>query len=283
MEDQFATPPLEAEPVGIDGIEYVEFSAPDPAALGAYLEKLGFRAVARHRSKNVLLYRQGDINLVVNSDAENFTSIFGRQCEAAICAVALRVKDAAAAWKQVVAKGAWDVPAHAGVMELNIPALFGVGGTQVHLVDRYGDHTIYDVDFVPIANAAPADEAVGLVGIAHVTFDVAPGRMDEWIDFFASIFGFQRLGAETGGAIWIASPGGAVRFLLNPLPQGDADPDDERIASVTLLARDVGQAAAQLRQRQVVAAGPDALPPGAVLAAELVPPFRFEIIQSPSP
>lgn len=278
MEDQFAPPP-KAEPVAIDGIEYVEFSAPDPAALGAYLEQLGFRAVARHRSKQVLLYRQGDINFVVNSDAENFTSIFGRQCEAAICAVALRVKDAAAAWKQVVAKGAWDVPAHAGVMELNIPALFGVGGTQVHLVDRYGDHTIYDVDFVPIAGGAPAEDEVGLVGIDHVTFDVAPGRMDEWIDFFSSIFGFQRLGAEAAGATWIASPGGTVKFKLDALARDDADADDERIASVTLRARDLGQAAAKLRERQVIAAEAQA----EVLAAELVPPFRFEIIPSPSP
>ena len=140
-------------PLGTDGFEFVEYAAPDPAALGRLFEQLGFTAIARHRSKNVLLYRQGEINFIVNAEPGSFAQAFARVHGPSICAIAFRVKDAAAAYRRATEQGAWGVEAHPGPMELNIPAIKGIGDSLIYLVDRYArDGTgvsIYDIDFVP--------------------------------------------------------------------------------------------------------------------------------------
>ena len=140
-------------PMGTDGFEFVEFTAPDPEALGNVFERLGFQLVGRHRSKNVTQYRQGDINFIVNAEpkspAENFAALHGPSA----CAMAFRVKDARAAYERALASGASPFPGRPGPMELNIPAIEGIGSSALYLVDRYGGHTIYDVDFLPVGDA----------------------------------------------------------------------------------------------------------------------------------
>ncbi len=140
-------------PMGTDGFEFVEYTAPDPAALGRLFEQLGFAAVARHRSKNVTLYRQGDVNFIVNAEPESFAQAFARLHGPSVCAIAFRVRDAAKAYQRALSLGARPVAGKVGPMELNIPAIEGIGGSLLYLVDRYGEHTIYDVDFVPVPGA----------------------------------------------------------------------------------------------------------------------------------
>src|SRR6266478_9856397 len=120
-------------PLGTDGFEFVEYAAPDPGALGRLFEEMGFTAIARHRSKNVLLYRQGDINFVVNAEPDSFAQGFARVHGPSICAMAFRVRDAGRAYRELVEKGAWGVEARPGPMELNIPAIKGIGESLMYL------------------------------------------------------------------------------------------------------------------------------------------------------
>src|SRR5688572_5379929 len=140
----------QANPAGTDGFEFIEYTAPDSRALAALFESMGFTAAARHRSKDVTLYRQGDINFIVNHEPHSFAQSFARVHGPSVCAFAIRVKDAAHAYKHAISLGARQHHAEVGPMELNIPALRGIGGSLIYLVDRYGDHSIYDVDFVAI-------------------------------------------------------------------------------------------------------------------------------------
>jgi len=207
-------------PMGTDGFEFVEFTAPDPEGLGNVFERLGFRPVGRHRSKNVTQYRQGEINFIVNAEpkspAENFAALHGPSA----CAMAFRVKDARAAYERALASGASPFPGRPGPMELNIPAIEGIGGSALYLVDRYGGHTIYDVDFLPVGDAQVP--GVGLARIDHLTHNVFRGRMDHWAKFYENLFNFREIryfdieGKLTGlKSRAMTSPDGKIRIPLN--------------------------------------------------------------------
>ena len=181
-------------PMGTDGFEFVEYAAPDPRALGALFEQLGFTAVARHRSKDVTLYRQGEVNYVLNAEPDSFAQSFARVHGPSICAIAFRVQDAAHAYRRAIELGAWGVEPHVGPMELNIPAIKGIGDSLIYLVDRFGERgTIYDVDFVPIEGADPKPFGAGLTYIDHLTHNVHRGRMAEWAEFYERLFGFREI------------------------------------------------------------------------------------------
>ncbi len=147
-------PDLWDNPLGTDGFEFVEYTAPDPAALGKLFEQLGFQAVARHRSKDVTLYRQGDVNFIVNAEPDSFAQAFAKVHGPSACAMAFRVADAAKAYERAIELGAKPHQGPVGPMELNIPAIKGIGGSLIYLVDRYGERSIYDVDFVAVEGAA---------------------------------------------------------------------------------------------------------------------------------
>src|SRR5580658_68070 len=164
-------------PMGTDGFEFVEYTAPDATELRRLFEQMGFPAIARHRSRNVTLHRQGDINFIINAEPDSFAQGFARIHGGSICAMAFRVKDAAFAFKRALALGAKPGPQSAGPMELNIPSIEGIGGSLIYLVDRYGDRTIYDVDFVPTATATPGAAGTGLTRIDHLTHNVRRGNM----------------------------------------------------------------------------------------------------------
>ncbi len=209
-------------PAGTDGFEFVEFAAPDPAALGALFERMGFRRAARHRSKDVILYQQGEINCVVNAEPGSFGQSFARVHGPSVCAMGLRVRDAGAALERVRELGAWVVEGHPGPMELNIPAIKGVGDSLLYLIDRYGERgSIYEVDFEPLDAAGPADPA-GLRDIDHLTHNVHRGRMVEWVRFYEQLFGFREIrhfdieGSMTGlHSKAMTSPCGRIRIPIN--------------------------------------------------------------------
>ncbi len=208
-------------PMGTDGFEFVEYTAPDPEQLRALFSRMGFPASARHRSKNVTLHRQGDINFVINAEPEGFGQQFARAHGPSACAMAFRVKDAAAAFRRAVELGAKPVETRVGPMELRIPAIQGIGGSHIYLVDRYGDRTIYDVDFVPAADPK-AVRAAGLTVIDHLTHNVARGNMDKWAGFYERLFNFREIryfdieGKKTGlFSRAMTSPCGKIRIPIN--------------------------------------------------------------------
>jgi 4-hydroxyphenylpyruvate dioxygenase len=217
-------------PLGTDGFEFIEYAAPDPAALGRLFEQMGYTAIAKHRSKNVLLYRQGDINFVVNAEPSSFAQSFARVHGPSICAIAFRVKDAALAYRKCVENGAWGVENHPGPMELNIPAIKGIGDSLIYLVDRYpgsaanagSNVSIYDIDFVPLPGIDQRPVGAGLTYIDHLTHNVHRGRMEEWASFYERLFNFREVryfdieGKLTGlKSKAMTSPCGKIRIPIN--------------------------------------------------------------------
>jgi 4-hydroxyphenylpyruvate dioxygenase len=215
--------PLWDNPIGTDGFEFVEYTAPDVADLYRLFERMGFRAVARHRAKNVTLYRQGGVSFIVNAEPDSHGSRFAKEHGPSACAMAFRVKDAVTAYHKLVALGARPFQNQVGPMELNIPAIEGIGGSVIYLVDRYGDRTIYDVDFVPADPALGWEhEGAGLTGIDHVTHNVFRGNMDQWAGFYEKLFNFREVryfdieGKLTGlKSRAMTSPDGKIRIPIN--------------------------------------------------------------------
>jgi 4-hydroxyphenylpyruvate dioxygenase len=211
-------------PLGTDGFEFVEFTSPEPEALKSLFESMGFTAVSKHRSKNVLRFRQGDINFILNMEPEGQPADFREVHGPSANAMAFRVRDAAKALKMAVERGATPVQGKVGPMELNIPAIEGIGGTHLYLVDRYGAAEIYDVDFLPIEGAAAREEAnsVGLTYLDHLTHNVFRGGMAKWAAFYEQVFNFREIryfdieGKVTGlFSKAMTSPDGKIRIPLN--------------------------------------------------------------------
>ena len=208
-------------PMGTDGFEFVEYTAPDPEQLRSLFARMGFPVTARHRSKNVTLHRQGDINFVINAEPQGFGQQFARLHGPSACAMAFRVKDAAAAFRRAVELGARPVETRVGPMELHIPAIEGIGGSLIYLVDRYGDRTIYDVDFVQVKDPL-AVRAAGLTLIDHLTHNVNRGNMNRWAGFYEKLFNFREIryfdieGKKTGlFSRAMTSPCGKIRIPIN--------------------------------------------------------------------
>jgi 4-hydroxyphenylpyruvate dioxygenase len=176
-----------SNPIGLDGIEFIEYTTNKPQALGQVLEMMGFKPVARHRSREVTLYRQGQMNIVVNANPADTRG----ESQPSISAIALRVRDARSAFAYAIERGAWAVPTSSEVMELNIPAIHGVGDSRIYFVDRYNEFSIYDVDFVPIpgVDAHPAATA-GIHFFGTVQY-IGSERNFDWIEFYEALLGFQ--------------------------------------------------------------------------------------------
>ena len=225
-------------PMGTDGFEFIEYAAPDPRAMGALFERLGFKAIARHRHKDVLLYRQGEINFIVNAEPDSFAQRFARQHGPSICAIAFRVADAKAAYERAVDLGAWGYAGHAGPGELNIPAIKGIGDSLLYFIDRWrgkggkktgdiGNIGFYDVDFEPLQGTKATAASLNPVGhglavIDHLTHNVHKGRMKEWADFYERLFNFREIryfdieGQATGvKSKAMTSPCGKIRIPIN--------------------------------------------------------------------
>jgi 4-hydroxyphenylpyruvate dioxygenase len=220
-------------PMGTDGFEFVEYAAPDPAALGALFETMGFVAIARHRHKKVSLYRQGEINFIINAEPGSFAQRFARLHGPSVCAMAFRVQDAGLAYERALELGAWGFDHHTGPMELNIPAIKGIGDSLIYFVDRWhgkggaapgaiGNISIYDVDFVPIEGRDARPAGHGLDYIDHLTHNVHRGRMKEWADFYERLFDFREVryfdieGRLTGlKSKAMTSPCGKIRIPIN--------------------------------------------------------------------
>ena len=220
-------------PMGTDGFEFIEYAAPDPKAMGAVFERMGFKAIARHRHKNVLLYRQGGINFILNAEPDSFAQRFARQHGPSVCAIAFRVQDAKSAYERAISLGAWAYANTSAPGQLNIPAIKGIGDSIIYFIDKWrgkngaqagdiGNIGFYDVDFEPLPGAELNPAGHGLTYIDHLTHNVHRGRMAEWAGFYERLFNFREVryfdieGQATGvKSKAMTSPCGKIRIPIN--------------------------------------------------------------------
>jgi 4-hydroxyphenylpyruvate dioxygenase len=249
--------PEPGNPLGLDGIEFIEYATSQPQAFGTLLQKMGFSAVARHRSREVVLYRQGAMNLIVNAHPDALPGMSAPGSTPALAAIALRVRDAAHAYRHALDLGAWEMPTRASAMELSIPGIHGVGDSLIYFVDRYRDFSIYDVDFVPLAGADPRPPAIAGLHYFGVVQAILVDRTADWLDFYRSLFGFsvlpqgQYFGILPRGTL-LESP--CRKFylqLIEPPPGSEEIRWDEALVRLGLGARDVPAATRALQERGI--------------------------------
>ena len=210
-------------PMGLDGFEFVEFASPEPGVLEPVFESLGFEAVARHRSKQVTLYRQGGINFILNQQPGSHAFYFAQEHGPSACGMAFRVKDAHVAYNRALELGAQPIDIPTGPMELRLPAIKGIGGAPLYLIDRYAPgNSIYDIDFEFFDDVNRYPEGCGFREIDHLTHNVYRGRMEFWADFYERLFNFREIryfdikGEYTGLlSKALTAPDGRIRIPLN--------------------------------------------------------------------
>ena len=210
-------------PMGLCGFEFVEFASPVAGVLEPLFEKMGFSLVARHRSKDVVLYRQGDINFIVNREPRSLAGYFAAEHGPGPCAMAFRVRDAHKAYARALEQGAQPIDVPTGPMELRLPAIKGIGGAPLYLIDRFEDgKSIYDIDFEWLPGAERHPVGHGFKMIDHLTHNVYKGRMAFWGGFYERIFNFREIryfdiqGEYTGlTSRAMTAPDGLIRIPLN--------------------------------------------------------------------
>ena len=210
-------------PMGLMGFEFVEFASPVPGVLEPLFEKMGFSLVARHRSKDVVLYRQGGINFIVNREPRSLAGYFSAEHGPSACAMAFRVRDSHQAYARALELGAQPVDVPTGPMELKLPAIKGIGGAPLYLIDRFEEgKSIYDIDFEFLPGVDRHPRGHGFRLIDHLTHNVYRGRMAFWGGFYERIFNFREIryfdikGAHTGlTSRALTAPDGLIRIPLN--------------------------------------------------------------------
>ncbi len=243
--------------LGLEGIEFIEYATSRPQALGQVLENMGFRPVARHRSREVTLYRQGGMNLVVNASPDDARVSATTDGQPVISAVAFRVRDALQAHTRCMELGAWNVNSQAQAMELHIPAIHGPGGSRFYFVDRWQEFSIYDIDFKPIPTVDQHPEATAGMSYFGVVQYIGAGRSADWLAYFEHMFDFsvvpddQRFGILPKGKLMKSPCGNFLWQLIEPDPWMDADESPECLQRIGLGAKDVAAAVTALKARGV--------------------------------
>ncbi|SFG14953.1 4-hydroxyphenylpyruvate dioxygenase [Novosphingobium sp. CF614] len=214
-------------PIGLDGFEFVEFSAPDKGVLEPVFQGMGFTRIARHRSKDVELWRQGQINFITNYQPHSPAWFFSREHGPSACGMGFRVRDARLAYAELLARSAEPVQVATGPMELHLPGIRGIGNSIIYLIDRYersgdGALTIYDIDFEYLPGVDRHPAGAGLELIDHLTHNVYGGRMAYWADYYGKLFNFREIryfdikGEYTGlTSKALTAPDGKIRIPLN--------------------------------------------------------------------
>jgi 4-hydroxyphenylpyruvate dioxygenase len=254
-------------PMGLMGFEFVEFASPVPNQLEPVFEMLGFTRVAEHRSKNVTLYRQGEINFIINNEPNSVASWFAAEHGPSACGMAFRVKDAPAAYGRALSLGAQPLELPTGPMELRLPAIKGIGGAPLYLIDRFEDgESIYDIDFKFIPGVDRRPTGHGLKLIDHLTHNVYRGRMAFWGGFYERLFNFREIryfdikGEYTGlTSRAMTAPDGKIRIPLNEEASGSGGQieeflmkfNGEGIQHIALLSDDVIATVDKLREAGV--------------------------------
>ena len=281
---------VDANPLGLEGIEFIEYATSKPQALGQVLEMMGFRPIARHRSREVMLYRQGPMNVIVNAHDAGLSHTVSPEEKPMIAAIALRVRDAQLAYNQTLDLGAWAVPTQVAVMELNIPAVHGVGSSRIFFVDRFKDFSIYDVDFVPIPSVdqhPPSSLGFHFFGLVQY---IGNDRLLDWMEFYKVLFGFQvlpvqeRFGILPKGRILKSPCQTFFLQLIEPEPGVLSVEEDERLHRLAFGTPDVPAAVAHLKTHGVEFVGahsPEDVLKGA-LTCSWLGSLSFELVKDGS-
>jgi 4-hydroxyphenylpyruvate dioxygenase len=219
---------LFANPMGLDGFEFVEFTAPEKGLLEPVFEMMGFTCVARHRTKDVALWRQGAINFISNYEPHSHAWYYAREHGPSACGMAFRVKDATAAYNRALEKGAQPMDVETGPMELRLPAIKGIGGAILYLIDRYEEgQSIYDIDFHWVDGVDRKPQGHGFHTLDHLTHNVYRGRMEYWAKYYENLFNFREIryfdikGEYTGLlSKAMTAPDGKIRIPLNEEAKG---------------------------------------------------------------
>ncbi len=244
--------------LGIAGIEFIEYATSRPQALGQVLENMGFRPVARHRSREVTLYRQGGMNLIVNANPDDARVSDTAHGQPVISAVAFRVQDALKAHTRCLELGAWGVPSQAQAMELHIPAIHGPGRSRFYFVDRWQEFSIYDIDFKPIPTVDPHPPALSGMGYFGLVQYIGAGRSADWLTYYEHMFDFvtmadeERFGILPKGKLMKSPCGTFLWQLIEPDPwmeSGDDGP--ECLQRIGFGVADVGEAVQALKAHGV--------------------------------
>jgi 4-hydroxyphenylpyruvate dioxygenase len=253
-------------PLALDGFEFVEFASPDPARLEHFFTSLGFTAIAQHRSKQVTLFRQNNINFIVNKEPNSHAQAFAKDHGPCACAMAFRCKDAKKAFDSAVSLGAKPyTTGKIGKGELSIPAIYGIGDSLLYFVDKYQNETIYDTDFIPIAGVSQHPKGQGLEIIDHLTHNVFHGEMEKWANFYKKIFNFFEIryfdikGEKTGLVSYaLSSPCGKIKIPLNESKDDKSQIAEyldeykgEGIQHIALATNDIYTSIEKLRQQGV--------------------------------
>jgi 4-hydroxyphenylpyruvate dioxygenase len=256
---------LNENPMGTDGFEFLEFTSPNPIRLITDFEKLGFTAVAKHRSKKVTLFKQGDINFILNEEPNSHAAAFANLHGDSVVAMGFRVNDAQKAFAHAISLGAKPFNQKIGSSELAIPAIYGIGDSLIYFIDRYGKDTIYDIDFIPLPNVKLSEKSAGLTYIDHVTHNVYKGNMNSWAEFYERIFNFHEVkyfdiqGQHTGlFSRAMTSACGKIRIPLNESKDDQSQIQEyldeykgEGIQHIALGTDDIYQSVEQLRQNDI--------------------------------
>lgn len=255
-------------PLGTDGFEFVEYTAATDDGINdlkRLFDSLGFAEIAKHRSKEAWLYRQGDINFIVNAQPHSQAEEFARIHGPSVCGMAFRVEDAAKAMTHALENGGEQYVTEIGPMELSIPAIYGIGESLLYFVDRYGSGSIYDVDFkfYPDAQKRLAEQDVGLYELDHLTHNVKQGNMDVWSGFYERIGNFREIryfdieGKLTGlVSRAMTAPCGKIRIPINESSDDKSQIEEfireyngEGIQHIALTTDDIYQTVQTLRDR----------------------------------
>ncbi len=215
-------------PMGLDGFEFVEFAATKRGVLEPVFQTLGFQHVADHRSKAVQLWRQNDVNFVINYEPKSYAWYLAEEHGPCATGLAFRVTDAHRAYGRVLALGAEPVDIPTGPMELRLPAIRGIGGAPLYLIDRYEDSSsIYDIDFEFVEGIDHRPAGHGLKVIDHLTHNVYRGRLSHWASYYERLFNFREIryfdikGKHSGlVSRALTAPDGKIRIPLNEEPPG---------------------------------------------------------------
>jgi 4-hydroxyphenylpyruvate dioxygenase len=243
--------------LGLAGIEFIEYATSRPQALGQVLENMGFRPVARHRSREVTLYRQGSMNLVVNASPDDARVSATVDGQPVISGVAFRVQDALKAHTRCLELGAWSVGSHAQAMELHIPAVHGPGGSRFYFVDRWQEFSIYDIDFKPIPTVDPNPPALAGMSYFGVVQYIGASRSADWLTYYEHMFDFtpipdeERFGILPKGKLMKSPCGTFLWQLVEPELWMDSEDSAECLQRIGFGVPDVGLAVAALKARGV--------------------------------
>jgi 4-hydroxyphenylpyruvate dioxygenase len=208
-------------PMGTEGFGFIEFTGPDPEALGALFEHMGFILAARHRRHDIRLYRQNGITFLVNAEKEGCTGEFTSLHGPGVCSFAIMVRDLEHAADRAAEHGVLVVERPGALLD-RMPAVKGIGGGLIYLMDRRRAAEFYNEDFFPVAAQGKRYFGHGLTAIDHLTHNVRRGEMDWWADFYTTLFGFREIrhfdikGKQTGlTSRAMVSPCGRIRIPIN--------------------------------------------------------------------